>query len=435
MPSLRTAALHIAQELPPRDHTRRDILAAIQREVRVGRAPAMFRSVSVPIGDKEVKDAILGLAEDGAMMGFTRNAISFLGDVAAKIKGNLLWLTSPQWHWIVQLLEQVGMTKPATFIRLRLDRWMKKKVAELAKVREAIDTLLSRDISITGLRPKDSLILVEMRDSLRKLNLGKINKKVLAWVANLLHANGFREEGRTLMPWGDLQVGGPSGGGILRERYAATLSSVVLHAASELPSGDPLRRKLLASLKESREDPADKAMLMVSQGERFIHQHVTEKAEDLETAFKEAARHAETLERKFSGQGWRSASAALQGPILRAVQDLEREIVSIRGEVESTVNRLPRVASSKVAGDAVLIPVSGSAKAVVPANGTDFTLREVQKLVGGYVEVVPMPERGRIMLVDEEGLMKGLPVNRGASRSARRTIVGPALVMDSSMFR
>ena len=89
----------------------------------------------------------------------------------------------------------------------------------------------------------------------------------------------------------------------------------------------------------------------------------------------------------------------------------------------------------KVASDSpVLMPVQGRAKEVMPANGTDFKLREVQKMVGGYVEVVYLRD-GRIMLVDEEGLLKQLPINRAASLMAGRPIVGNALVMPNDMFR
>lgn len=81
-----------------------------------------------------------------------------------------------------------------------------------------------------------------------------------------------------------------------------------------------------------------------------------------------------------------------------------------------------------------LISANGGERVVMPANGTDFKLREVQKMIGGYVEVVYLRD-GRIMLVDEEGLLKGLPLNRAASRMAGRPIVGEALVMPNDMFR
>ena len=90
---------------------------------------------------------------------------------------------------------------------------------------------------------------------------------------------------------------------------------------------------------------------------------------------------------------------------------------------------------TKVASDSpILMPVRGGDELVMPANGTDFKLREVQKMIGGYVEVVYLRD-GRIMLVDEEGLLKGLPLNRAASRMAGRPIVGNALVMPNDMFR
>jgi len=110
-------------------------------------------------------------------------------------------------------------------------------------------------------------------------------------------------------------------------------------------------------------------------------------------------------------------------------------------EVKPKRLRLGRIQSKglkaiKVASDSIplWIPVQGRPKEVMPANNTDFKLREVQKMVGGYVEVVYLRD-GRIMLVDEEGLLKGSPLNREASRMAGRPIVGPAVVMPNDMFR
>lgn len=111
------------------------------------------------------------------------------------------------------------------------------------------------------------------------------------------------------------------------------------------------------------------------------------------------------------------------------------------GEVDSHFNRSASLQSKglkaiKVASDSIplWIPVQGRPQEVMPANNTDFKLREVQKLVGGYVEVVYLRD-GRIMLVDEEGLLKQLPLNRAASRMAGRPIVGNAVVMPNDMFR
>ena len=56
-------------------------------------------------------------------------------------------------------------------------------------------------------------------------------------------------------------------------------------------------------------------------------------------------------------------------------------------------------------------------------------LEEMQTAVGGYIEMVQLPE-GKVTIVDEEGLMKQKPVNTNASLVAGRTIVGDVLIME-----
>lgn len=57
----------------------------------------------------------------------------------------------------------------------------------------------------------------------------------------------------------------------------------------------------------------------------------------------------------------------------------------------------------------------------------DQTLPTLQRIVGGYIEHVPLPD-GRSMWVNEEGLMRGLPYNPQASEMAGRMIVGPVAI-------
>lgn len=56
------------------------------------------------------------------------------------------------------------------------------------------------------------------------------------------------------------------------------------------------------------------------------------------------------------------------------------------------------------------------------------TLEEVQKIVGGWVELVTLPD-GNQLLVDEEGLLKGKRVNEAASLLAGKIIVGEAVIL------
>lgn len=54
------------------------------------------------------------------------------------------------------------------------------------------------------------------------------------------------------------------------------------------------------------------------------------------------------------------------------------------------------------------------------------TLKEAQKIVGGYVQMPHLPN-GDQLLVDEEGLLKDLDINAEASLLADQIIRGPAL--------
>ena len=52
--------------------------------------------------------------------------------------------------------------------------------------------------------------------------------------------------------------------------------------------------------------------------------------------------------------------------------------------------------------------------AVSPKNGTDFSLEELQAIVGVYIEVLVL-DGGEIMVVNEEGKLDGLPFNYSAT--------------------
>jgi len=58
------------------------------------------------------------------------------------------------------------------------------------------------------------------------------------------------------------------------------------------------------------------------------------------------------------------------------------------------------------------------------------TLEEAQKLVGGLVELVRSPEhRDWQILVNEEGLLNGLPFNEEATKICGTGIVGDAIIL------
>lgn len=77
---------------------------------------------------------------------------------------------------------------------------------------------------------------------------------------------------------------------------------------------------------------------------------------------------------------------------------------------------------------------------VKPNNGTDYQLDELQKFVGGLIEIANLAD-GRIMVMNEEGAINGLPVNAVASacfslgRGRLYPIHGDVLVCDSDMVQ
>jgi hypothetical protein len=88
--------------------------------------------------------------------------------------------------------------------------------------------------------------------------------------------------------------------------------------------------------------------------------------------------------------------------------------------------------------DPILYRADGTQETVAPKNKKYFRLAELQALVGGYIEMVFLND-GRIMVVNEEGKIDGLPVNVRATEIIRRcgredAIVGDALVCESKLI-
>ena len=83
---------------------------------------------------------------------------------------------------------------------------------------------------------------------------------------------------------------------------------------------------------------------------------------------------------------------------------------------------------------AKIIFTNGAEFEVAPQNGTDFSLHELQGVVGGYIEVVHL-SGDDIMIVNEEGRLAGLSHNVKASVIARDYIVGNVLLCSRDMVR
>lgn len=64
---------------------------------------------------------------------------------------------------------------------------------------------------------------------------------------------------------------------------------------------------------------------------------------------------------------------------------------------------------------AKLIKTNGEEIKIFPKNGTDFSLKELQNYVDGYIEIVNLRSENNIMIVNEEGAINGMLVNLKAS--------------------
>lgn len=97
--------------------------------------------------------------------------------------------------------------------------------------------------------------------------------------------------------------------------------------------------------------------------------------------------------------------------------------------------------TTKLLTQALLMLPGRRAAEVNPPNGKKFTLEEAQKSVGFksnhkgavYVEAIRL-EFGLLLLVDEDGIAKGLAVNEDASELVGRQIVGNALLVPPGQF-
>lgn len=90
-----------------------------------------------------------------------------------------------------------------------------------------------------------------------------------------------------------------------------------------------------------------------------------------------------------------------------------------------------------------LLRADGTAEKVIPEKGEmfAFSLEELQGYVGGYIEIVYLRVQTvvmNLMVIDEEGKLKGKPINERATTLARfaqaifpnDVIVGDALLCD-----
>ena len=87
---------------------------------------------------------------------------------------------------------------------------------------------------------------------------------------------------------------------------------------------------------------------------------------------------------------------------------------------------------------AILIKANGRKKTISPDNQTNFTLEELQKYVGGSIQMVQTKD-DRIIVMNEEGKIKKLLPNKRATKlyeyGEYDYIVGDVLVVQKNQIK
>lgn len=93
---------------------------------------------------------------------------------------------------------------------------------------------------------------------------------------------------------------------------------------------------------------------------------------------------------------------------------------------------MKKTAKKVPAKSGLWIKASGTTVPVKPQKGTKFELKELQKMVGGWVERLQLPDQ-TVMLANEEGIPLQLPPNAHASSLSGRNIYGDVVVLPRGM--
>lgn len=75
---------------------------------------------------------------------------------------------------------------------------------------------------------------------------------------------------------------------------------------------------------------------------------------------------------------------------------------------------------------AKIIKVNGAIIDVEPKNGKDFSLKELQSIVGGYIDIIHL-KSGNILVVNDEGAINGSCINLRASKIYGSYLFGDVL--------
>ena len=82
----------------------------------------------------------------------------------------------------------------------------------------------------------------------------------------------------------------------------------------------------------------------------------------------------------------------------------------------------------------MIITIDSDMKVVRPKNGSDFSLDELHSFVGGTIDIISVSAR-LYMVVNDDGLILGLPYNPAASFIYKRPIVGNVLLCPKHMIK
>ena len=84
---------------------------------------------------------------------------------------------------------------------------------------------------------------------------------------------------------------------------------------------------------------------------------------------------------------------------------------------------------------------NGTQEPASPWNGKHYELKELQAIIGGYIQQVYLTD-GSVMVMNKEGKLEGLPVNVRATEIFRKNfptnpdlIVGDVLVTESKFLK
>lgn len=88
---------------------------------------------------------------------------------------------------------------------------------------------------------------------------------------------------------------------------------------------------------------------------------------------------------------------------------------------------------------AYIIKADGEEVVFEPSNGTDYTLEEMHRAVGGFIEVHLLPD-GKLIGLNEDAIAHNLPQNAAATIYAHNLNTGPkgiqgdVLICDDDMI-